>query len=132
MRIWHPKLIKYIDNKRLLGQHHEIHGLYTIATKNRKAYRNHPLVKWAINFPKWLYSYHNVVANEMIRRNFNHKSPLIPPINTPYNNIRLHPYPGNPYTIQNNHKDRSNIWMKLDTITLDKKGAWLSEKSCSK
>ena len=123
MRIWHPKLIKRIDDKRLLGQHLEIHCLYTISTQNRKAYRNHPLIKWALNYPQWLYSYHNIVAKEMIRRKFAHKSSLFPLINISRN--KLYPYPGNPYTsLKLPHKTNSNTWLKLDIKILNKKGAW--------
>lgn len=128
MRLWHPDLIARIDNKRLLGLHREVHGLYTIAVEARPAYRNHPLVKEFLNDPNWLFQYHSVVVKEMENRGYNHNSPLfvrtidgrlIDPKNvktTPavYEYcLELYPPPGNPYL------RIGTFWAKGGKISVD-------------
>lgn len=81
MRIWHPHLLPLLNRQRLLGQHREIHGLLTIAFDNRKAYRNHPLIKWCFNYPDWLGVYHDLVVKEMCIRGYNHHTPVTWPYN---------------------------------------------------
>jgi len=46
MRIWdlHPG---YLDRKRLLGEHRELHGLFNVVYLGKKGYARHPeTLRW--------------------------------------------------------------------------------------
>lgn len=82
MRVWdvHPG---YLDRKRLLGQHVEIHGLWTVLTGNRQGYSHHPETKrWRGQLP-WLAQVHNLTVAEMTLRGYKHQSPLDMPGGVP-------------------------------------------------
>ncbi len=75
MRVWdvHPG---YLSEKRLLGQHVEIHAVYSVITNNKKGYAKHPeTIRWKNNLDKLL-KVHATTALEMELRGFKHKSPL--------------------------------------------------------
>ena len=77
MRVWdvHPG---YLSRKRLLGQHAEIHGVWSVLTKAHQGYSHHPETKrWRDQLP-WLAQVHNLTAAEMQLRGFNHHSPVGP------------------------------------------------------
>jgi Pyrimidine dimer DNA glycosylase len=62
--------------QHLLGQHNEIHALWTVITQNRAGYANHPETqRWRTHL-RALYNVHNATADEMTTRNYNHRSPL--------------------------------------------------------
>lgn len=75
MRIWdiQPALL---CRKHLLGEHRELHALWTILSQNKKGYRNHPETKRWVGKLAALYERHELLVKEMERRNYNHKSPL--------------------------------------------------------
>jgi len=76
MRIWYPIPVWYLDDKRLLGEHNEILIVAkTIAGCYKVGWKNHPEVKRWIGYTKALAKRHDQLAEEMLRRGKNHKSP---------------------------------------------------------
>jgi len=75
MRIWDidPKLL---CRQHLLGEHRELHALWTILTENKKGYRQHPETKRWVGKLAALYTRHERLVKEMERRGYNHQSPL--------------------------------------------------------
>jgi len=75
MRIWDIKP-KNLCDKHLLGEHRELHAIWSILTKNKKGYSKHPeTLRWKGKL-RALYIRHEQLVEEMKRRNFNHKSVL--------------------------------------------------------
>lgn len=75
MRIWDISTHK-LCRKHLLGEHRELHALWTILTTGKKGYRNHPETKRWIGKLAALYSRHEEEVSEMKHRNYQHHSPL--------------------------------------------------------
>lgn len=75
MRIWDvpPALL---CRKHLLGEHRELHALWTILTQNRKGYRLHPETKRWEGKLRALYQRHQALVQEMNTRGYTHKSDL--------------------------------------------------------
>lgn len=75
MRIWDipPSELCRIH---LLGEHRELHALWTILTANKKGYRNHPETKRWVGKLAALYKRHEEEVKEMEKRGYTHKSPL--------------------------------------------------------
>ncbi len=74
MRVWdlHPG---YLSRQNLLGQHAEIHALYSVITGRKKGYAAHPeTLRWQ-DCPGRLRRIHDLTVLEMILRGFNHASP---------------------------------------------------------
>lgn len=75
MRIWDlPPAV--LCRKHLLGEHRELHALWTILTENKKGYRNHPKTKRWVGKLAALYNRHDALVGEMKKRGYTHKSPL--------------------------------------------------------
>ncbi len=75
MRIWDLPPNK-LCRDHLLGEHRELHALWTILTKNKKGYRKHPeTLRWQGKL-KALYLRHEQLVKEMKKRNYQHNSPL--------------------------------------------------------
>lgn len=77
MRVWdiNPK---YLCRKHLLAEHRELHGLWNILTKHkgRGGYSRHPeTLRW-VGKQKALYQRHERLVGEVLRRGYQHKSPL--------------------------------------------------------
>jgi len=75
MRIWDipPEIL---CRNHLLGEHREIHAIWSILTKNKKGYSHHPeILRWRGKL-KALYLRHEKIVYEIKKRGFNHKSPL--------------------------------------------------------
>jgi len=75
MRIWdlHPG---YLDRKRLLGEHRELHGLVNIISQGKKGYSRHPeTLRWVGHLPA-LCMRHQLLVCEMRLRGYNHHSPV--------------------------------------------------------
>lgn len=75
MRIWdiHPeKLCRH----HLLGEHRELHGLWTILTQGKKGYSKHPETMRWMGKLKALYLRHEALVREMASRGYRHNSPL--------------------------------------------------------
>jgi hypothetical protein len=75
MRIWDIPPGQ-LCQKHLLGEHRELHAIWTILTTDKKGYRNHPETKRWIGKLKALYNRHEELVQEMERRGYVHKSPL--------------------------------------------------------
>ena len=75
MRVWDiPE--KHLCRQHLLGQHREIHAIWTTITKGKKGYANHPEVKRWRDCPDALKHHHDSTAEEMKRRGYKHNSPI--------------------------------------------------------
>ncbi|MCC6502584.1 MAG: pyrimidine dimer DNA glycosylase [Deltaproteobacteria bacterium] len=75
MRVWDIDQ-RLLCDRHLLGEHNEIHTIWSVITNNLKGYSNHPETKRWRGSLKALYLRHEATAKEMERRGFNHKSPL--------------------------------------------------------
>ncbi len=75
MRIWDLPPEKLCRN-HLLGEHRELHALWTILTEDKKGYRNHPETKRWVGKLKALYIRHELLVSEIMSRGYQHKSPL--------------------------------------------------------
>jgi len=75
MRIWDvpPKIL---CRNHLLGEHNELHAIWSVITGGRKGYAMHPeVMRWRGRL-RALYLMHDRIAAEMIRRGWKHRSPL--------------------------------------------------------
>ncbi len=75
MRIWDisPKIL---CRNHLLGEHRELHAIWSILTKGKKGYSHHPETKRWVGKLKALYLRHERLVTEMLKRGYNHFSPL--------------------------------------------------------
>jgi hypothetical protein len=75
LRVWDIPPEK-LCRQHLLGQHNEIHGLWTVITEGRRGYANHPEThRWTGKLPA-LWQRHETTVAEMARRGYNHQSPI--------------------------------------------------------
>ncbi len=77
MRIWDvpPQVL---CRQHLLGEHRELHALWTILSEDKQAYRRHPeTIRWEGKLAA-LYARHAALVEEMSRRGYAHNSPLDP------------------------------------------------------
>ena len=75
MRIWDLPPAK-LCRAHLLGEHRELHAIWSILTQNKKGYSLHPeTLRWKGKL-KALYIRHEELVKEMNLRGFTHKSPL--------------------------------------------------------
>ena len=75
MRIWdlEPKIL---CRNHLLGEHRELHAMWTIISLGKKGYSKHPeTIRWYGKLEA-LYNRHENLVVEMKKRGYNHKSPL--------------------------------------------------------
>lgn len=75
MRIWDVKPSD-LCRIHLLGEHRELHAIWTILTQNKKGYINHPETKRWMGKLGALYERHEEEVEEMKRRGYSHSSPL--------------------------------------------------------
>lgn len=76
MRIWDKIHPTQLCRKHLLGEHLELHCIWSIITKGTKGYSSHPEVKrWVGKLPA-LKERHTLLVDEMTKRGWNHKTPL--------------------------------------------------------
>jgi len=81
MRIWDIPPEKLCRN-HLLGEHREIHAVWSILTRNKKAYSNHPeILRWKSKL-KALYLRHDKLVEEMKNRGYKHHTPFDPELAT--------------------------------------------------
>ena len=81
MRIWDIPPEKMCRN-HLLGEHRELHALWSIITNNKKAYSHHPeTLRWKGKL-KALYLRHESLVKEMTERGYKHHTPLDPALAT--------------------------------------------------
>ena len=75
MRIWDIAPRKLCRN-HLLGEHRELHAIWSVLTKNKKGYSRHPeTLRWKGKL-KALYLRHSYLVKEMEKIGYNHRSPL--------------------------------------------------------
>jgi len=75
MRIWDIPPEKLCRN-HLLGEHRELHALWSIILNNKKGYSKHPeTLRWKGKL-KALYIRHEAQVKEMKKRGYKHNSPL--------------------------------------------------------
>jgi hypothetical protein len=75
MRIWDVPPEKLCRN-HLLGEHSELHAIWSILTQGKEGYAHHPeVLRWKGKL-KALYLKHDEIVEEMLRRGYRHKSPL--------------------------------------------------------
>jgi len=75
MRIWDIPPEQLCRN-HLLGEHRELHAIWSILVHNKKGYAHHPeTMRWR-GKQKALYLRHEALVKEMIRRRYHHHSPL--------------------------------------------------------
>jgi hypothetical protein len=75
MRIWDIPASK-LCRKHLLGEHRELHAIWSILTQDKKGYRHHPEVKrWEGRLCYLAIRHHEQVA-EMTKRGWKHQSSL--------------------------------------------------------
>ena len=66
MRLWHQKLIPFLDRQRLLGQHRECAAL-----RGKGWGKKHSVVDYVFTYdPAYLVAYHRLVMDEMERRGY--------------------------------------------------------------
>ncbi len=75
MRIWDISPV-ILCRKHLLGEHRELHALWTILSQDKKGYRKHPeTIRWEGKLAA-LFKRHEEEVKEIKRRGWNHYSPL--------------------------------------------------------
>ena len=75
MRIWDIDPGKLCRN-HLLGEHRELHAIWSVLSKGKKGYSRHPeTLRWKGKL-KALYLRHEKLVREMGLREYNHHSPL--------------------------------------------------------
>jgi len=74
MRVWdiHPG---YLSTRSLLGEHAEIHALYSIISKKKSGYSMHPETRRWTGHVEFLILRHDLIWKEMALRGFKHNSP---------------------------------------------------------
>jgi hypothetical protein len=75
MRIWDISPRKLCRN-HLLGEHRELHAIWSVITNKKKGYSHHPEVLRWVGKLKALSARHEAQVEEMQRRGYRHKSPL--------------------------------------------------------
>ena len=74
MRVWdiHPG---YLNRESLLGEHREVHALFSIIGSDRKGYARHPeTMRWRGSMGA-LVLRHDLIVQEMLLRGYRHLSP---------------------------------------------------------
>ena len=81
MRIWDISPEK-LCRQHLLGEHRELHAVWSIITNNKKAYIHHPeTLRWRGRL-KALYMRHESLVHELAERGYKHHTPLEPSLAT--------------------------------------------------
>jgi len=76
MRIWDLPPERLCRN-HLLGEHRELHAIWSILTNNKTGYSRHPeVIRWKGRL-KALYLRHQILVKEMGSRGYKHNSPLL-------------------------------------------------------
>jgi len=75
MRIWDLPPSCLCRN-HLLGEHRELHALWSILTTGLKGYAHHPETRRWRGKNRALYKRHEALVAEMLKRGYRHRSPL--------------------------------------------------------
>ncbi|CAN5198923.1 pyrimidine dimer DNA glycosylase/endonuclease V [soil metagenome] len=75
MRIWDlPPSV--LCRQHLLGEHRELHALWTVIAQGKSGYSQHPETKRWVGKLKALYNRHEELVQGMESRGYHHKTPL--------------------------------------------------------
>jgi hypothetical protein len=75
MRIWDIEP-RYLCQQHLLGEHRELHAIWSVITNHKQGYSKHPeTLRWVDSLAA-LYLRHNAEVMEMEKRGYHHHSPL--------------------------------------------------------
>jgi hypothetical protein len=75
MRIWDIRP-EYLCREHLLGEHRELHAIWSVIINNKKGYRHHPeVMRWRGRLPA-LFIRHGKLVAEMLNRGYHHYSNL--------------------------------------------------------
>lgn len=75
MRIW-DVAPERLCRQHLLGEHRELHAIWTVLTQGKKGYARHPeTLRWRGKL-RALFLRHEALVAEMAARGYTHKSPL--------------------------------------------------------
>jgi hypothetical protein len=75
MRIW-DLAPRRLCRAHLLGEHRELHAIWTVLTQGKKGYSRHPeTLRWKGKL-RALFLRHDAQVTEMKRRQYQHHSPL--------------------------------------------------------
>jgi hypothetical protein len=75
MRVWDIPP-ENLCRQHLLGEHREIHAIWSVIVNNRKGYSHHPeTLRWKDKL-KALYKRHELISFEMEQRGYSHSSAL--------------------------------------------------------
>jgi hypothetical protein len=77
MRVWDVPP-EELCRVHLLGEHRELHAIWTILTQDKTGYRNHPETKRWVGKQAALFLRHAELVGEMTRRGYVHRSDLEP------------------------------------------------------
>jgi Pyrimidine dimer DNA glycosylase len=81
MRIWDLEP-RFLCDRHLLGEHRELHAVWTVLSEGKRGYANHPETgRWRGRLAA-LYARHELQVEEMQQRGFSHRSPLDPKLAT--------------------------------------------------
>lgn len=75
MRIWDIEPER-LCRSHLLGEHAELHALWSVLTQGKRGFSNHPETRRWRGRLKALYARHRELVAEMERRGYRHASPL--------------------------------------------------------
>lgn len=76
MRVWDQIAPARLCRQHLLGEHRELHCIFTVLAKRKKGYSQHPeTLRWKRHL-RALSHRHRLLVKEMTRRGYNHKSPI--------------------------------------------------------
>jgi hypothetical protein len=75
MRIWDVPPAE-LCRLHLLGEHRELHAIWSILVNDKKGYRHHPEVQRWVGKLAALHRRHAMLVEEMKRRGYRHRSPL--------------------------------------------------------
>lgn len=75
MRIWDLSPKRHCRN-HLLGEHRELHAIWSVLVNGRKGYSQHPeMLRWKGRL-KALFGRHEALVREMTERGYRHRSLL--------------------------------------------------------
>lgn len=77
MRVWDVPPER-LCRQHLLGEHREIHAIWSILTQGKRGYANHPETRRWRGKQRALFLRHDSVVAEMARRGYSHHTPLDP------------------------------------------------------
>jgi hypothetical protein len=81
MRIWDIPPAE-LCRVHLLGEHRELHAIWTVITQHKRGYSQHPETKRWVGKLAALHARHEQLVAEMTARGYRHASPLDPKLAT--------------------------------------------------